>query len=102
MINFLSFRLPRLGNFLKTEKGETGITFRAYNEPPSVKDRTLADEFHLTNTELMMMDYRSPNITGPLWFADIEGVYCSSDPHKHSCASHSVKASSQILQDARG
>lgn len=74
-------RLPRLGNFLKTDKGEVGITFRAYNDPPSVKDREIADEIHLVNTELLMMDYNCPKIKDLLWYADIEG--------KRVCFSHS-------------
>jgi beta-glucosidase len=60
---------------LKTDKGEVGITFRAYNDPPSVKDREIADEIHLTNTELLMMDYNCPKIKDLLWYADIEGYY---------------------------
>lgn len=65
--------MPRLGNFLKTEKGDTGIIFRAYNEPPSVKNREVADEIHLLNTELLMMDYDCPKLKEKLWYADIEG-----------------------------
>jgi len=60
---------------LKTDKGEAGITFRAYNDPPSVQDRKIADEIHLANTELLMMDYEPVQLTSPLWFADIDGYY---------------------------
>lgn len=67
--------LPLLGNFLKTDKGENGITFKAYNEPPSVKDRDVVEEIHLSRTELLMMDYHSPKLDDLLWFADIEGTY---------------------------
>ena len=65
--------LPLLGNLLKTDKGEPGMTFRAYNDPPSVQNRELADEIILTKTELLMMDYNCPRLKGPLWYADIEG-----------------------------
>ena len=30
--------LPLLGAKLKTPSGKTGVVFRAYNDPPSVKD----------------------------------------------------------------
>jgi len=65
--------LPLLGAILKTDKGETGVTFRAYNEPPSVKDRELADEITFEKTELLMMDYYAPKLKGKLWYADLEG-----------------------------
>jgi len=64
---------------LKTDKGEAGFTFKSYNEPPSVKDRVPVDDFLLNNTELLMMDYHSPNFKSFLWFADIEGMLTSSD-----------------------
>jgi beta-glucosidase len=62
-----------LGTSLKTSKGEPGVTFRAYNDPPSVENRELADEITLTKTEFLMMDYKCPKLKGSLWYADIEG-----------------------------
>jgi beta-glucosidase len=49
------------------------VTFRAYNDPPSVQNRELADEIILTKTELLMMDYNCPRLKSLLWYADIEG-----------------------------
>lgn len=65
--------LPLLGLLLKTDKGEPGVTFRAYNDPPSVENRELADEISLTKTEFLMMDYKCSKLKGLLWYADIEG-----------------------------
>ncbi|KAA8564865.1 hypothetical protein MFRU_008g02920 [Monilinia fructicola] len=65
--------LPLLGLLLKTDKGETGVTFRAYNDPPTTENRQVADEFTLTKTELLMMDYYSSKLKDELWWADIEG-----------------------------
>lgn len=62
-----------LGLLLKTDKGETGVTFRAYNDPPTTENRQVADEFTLTKTELLMMDYYSSKLKDELWWADIEG-----------------------------
>lgn len=67
--------LPLLGPILKTDKGETGVTFRAYNDPPSVKDRELCDEIVLTKTEFLLMDYTNPKFKSALWYADIEGDF---------------------------
>ena len=67
--------LPLLGTILKTDKGEAGVTFRAYNDPPSVKNRELCDEIVLTKTEFLLMDYTNPKFKSALWFADIEGDF---------------------------
>ncbi|KAH8601980.1 glycoside hydrolase family 3 protein [Bisporella sp. PMI_857] len=71
--------LPLLGHQLKTDKGEPGITFRAYNDPPSVKGREIADEIILTKTELLMMDYYCAKLKDPLWYADIEGFFTAEE-----------------------
>ncbi|TVY67525.1 putative beta-glucosidase I [Lachnellula suecica] len=71
--------LPLLGNILKTDKGEPGVSFRAYNEPPSVKNREIADELVLFKTELLMMDYECPKLKSPMWWADIEGYYTAEE-----------------------
>ncbi|KAF7953333.1 hypothetical protein EAE96_006544 [Botrytis aclada] len=65
--------LPLLDQVLKTDKGEKGFSFRAYNEPPTAEDRELADELILTKTELLMMDYQCPKLKDELWWADVEG-----------------------------
>lgn len=65
--------LPLLGTLLKTDKGEPGVTFRAYNDPPSVENREVADEITLTKTEFLLMDYNCPRLKSLLWYADIEG-----------------------------
>jgi beta-glucosidase len=64
-----------LGILVKTDKGEPGVTFRAYNDPPSVQNREIADEISLPKTELFMMDYECPKLKGALWYADIEGYF---------------------------
>ncbi|KAM0134533.1 hypothetical protein ACHAP3_005427 [Botrytis cinerea] len=65
--------LPLLDSALKTDKGERGISFRAYNEPPTAEDREIADEIILTKTELLMMDYYCSKLKNELWWADVEG-----------------------------
>ena len=71
--------LPLLGNLLKTDKGEPGVRFRAYNDPPSVKDRQHVDELTLTKTEFLLMDYNPPAIKQALWFADVEGTFIAEE-----------------------
>ncbi|KAH6682927.1 glycoside hydrolase superfamily [Halenospora varia] len=74
--------LPLLGNILKDapgEEGKPGVLFRAFNEPPDVKDRVPADELHLTRTELLMMDYQCSKLKDALWYADIEGWFTAEE-----------------------
>ncbi|KAL3422810.1 beta-glucosidase [Phlyctema vagabunda] len=67
--------LPLLGIGLKTNSGETGVSFRAYNEPPSTSNRELADEITLTKTDFLLVDYKCDKLKQALWYADIEGTY---------------------------
>jgi beta-glucosidase len=71
--------LPLLGTTLKTDEGKPGVRFRAYNEPPSVNDRVIADEITLTKTEFLMMDYQCPRLKSLLWYADIEGSFIAEE-----------------------
>jgi beta-glucosidase len=74
--------LPLLGAICKTDTGVPGVRFRAYNEPPSVKDRELADDIILTKTEFLMMDYQCPRLKSLLWYADIEGFFTAEEDEK--------------------
>ena len=67
--------LPVLGPLLTTQKcgGKPGIVFRAYTEPPTVKDRQAVDEITLTNTDMLLTDYTHPEIKDALWYAEIDG-----------------------------
>jgi len=71
--------LPELGTLLKTDEDKPGVRFRAYNEPPSAKDRELVDDITLTKTEFLMMDYFNPKFKELLWYADIEGYFTAEE-----------------------
>jgi beta-glucosidase len=71
--------LPLLGTVLKTDKGQPGVTFRVYNDPPSVKDRELCDEIILDRTEFLLMDYNNPKVKSALWYADIDGYFTAEE-----------------------
>ncbi|EPE30379.1 (Trans)glycosidase [Glarea lozoyensis ATCC 20868] len=71
--------LPLIGDILKTANGETGISFKAYNEAPNVPDREIADELVLTKTELLMMDYNCSKLKSDLWYGTIEGTYTAEE-----------------------
>lgn len=71
--------LPLFGNLLKAHNGEPGVTFRSYNDPPSVKDRECVDEIVLTKTEFLLMDYMPPALKQPLWYANVEGSFTAEE-----------------------
>jgi beta-glucosidase len=67
--------LPLLGSQLRTASGRTGVSFKAYKDPPSTSHREVADEIQLTNTNMLLSDYRCPGTSNDLWYADIEGYF---------------------------
>lgn len=57
-------------------KSKRGLTFRAYNDPPTMgEDREIADEIELDSSLGMMMDYHNPKLKSDLWYADVEGYF---------------------------
>ncbi|KKZ64423.1 beta-glucosidase I [[Emmonsia] crescens] len=67
--------LPPLGPLLKTADGNPGYRFRAYNDPPGVEGREIADELHLVNSAALLADYRSPYIKSRTFYIDMEGTF---------------------------
>ncbi|KAJ5580386.1 hypothetical protein N7450_006687 [Penicillium hetheringtonii] len=68
--------LPLLGPLLKTADGQTGFTFKVYNEHQSAgKDRTLVDELHLISSSGFLMDYVNPKIKSMTYYVDMEGYF---------------------------
>ncbi|PVH85797.1 hypothetical protein DL98DRAFT_557627 [Cadophora sp. DSE1049] len=53
--------LPILGPQVRTSTGVEGI------------HREISDEIILTNTDMLLLDYRCPRLHSELWYADIEG-----------------------------
>lgn len=67
--------LPMLGPSLKTEDGHTGVIFRSFTSPETVKDRTAVDSLHLVDTNMYFADYYHPEITEDLWWGEIEAIF---------------------------
>jgi beta-glucosidase len=66
--------LPQMGNVLRTEKGERGFTWRAYNDPATTTDRVLLDERVLTDATCFFLDYEHPDLA-PVWYSQAEGIF---------------------------
>ncbi|OAX79924.1 hypothetical protein ACJ72_05751 [Emergomyces africanus] len=67
--------IPDLGPLLKTTDGNPGYRFRAYNDPPGVEGREIADELRLVNSSALLADYRSPQIKSSTFYVDMEGTF---------------------------
>lgn len=67
--------LPPLGSKLKRDDNSTGYTAKVYLEPSSCKNRTLIDEFRLTESYLRMPDYENDRISNNLFYVDFEGNF---------------------------
>lgn len=70
--------LPLVGQIFRIaadENAKEGVIFRAFNEAPDVKDREAVDELHLTNTNMMFMDYEHPKLKSKLWYANVDGYF---------------------------
>ena len=67
--------LPLLGTRLKTRDGKPGFSFRVFDKPATDSDRKMYEESHLTNSSMLLFDHKIPNLNGPLYYIDIEGLF---------------------------
>ncbi|KAI6762252.1 hypothetical protein HG531_002805 [Fusarium graminearum] len=66
--------LPQMGDVLRTEDGQRGFSWRAYNEPASVKGRVPFDERVLVDSNCFFLDYEHPDLA-PVWYSRAEGIF---------------------------
>jgi beta-glucosidase len=71
--------LPLLGPQVKTAEGRTGLSFKVYNEKPSVGTREAIDCLTIVDSNMFLADYKNPKIKSELWYADIEGYLTAED-----------------------
>ena len=67
--------LPLLGTRLQTRDGRSGFKFRVFDKPATDPDRKMYEESHLTNSSMLLFDHKVPNLKGPLYYIDIEGLF---------------------------
>ncbi|KXJ87181.1 glycosyl hydrolase family 3 N terminal domain-containing protein [Microdochium bolleyi] len=66
-------QLPQLGSVLRTEHGQRGFAWRAYNEPATVADRTALEERVLTDSNMFFIDYDHADLAS-FWYCQAEGI----------------------------
>jgi beta-glucosidase len=67
--------LPLLGSSLRTSEGAVGVTFKAFIDPPSLKNRNPVDMIHTVDTNMYLVDYYHPQLTEGLYWAEVEGFF---------------------------
>lgn len=75
--------LPLLDSFMLHPDGRPGFRFRAYDKPLTDPERRLLDELHLTNSEMLLADYRIPGCEGPELHIDIDGTFIPSEDGRY-------------------
>jgi beta-glucosidase len=66
--------LPQLGDRLRTEEGQPGFVWRAFNEPATVADRKPLEERVLVDSNMFFMDYEN-DLLAPIWYCQAEGIF---------------------------
>ncbi|KAK8152912.1 beta-glucosidase [Phyllosticta citrichinensis] len=67
-------RLPDLGRTVKTADGsKSGLTAKFFIDPPSAKERKQVDTVHVETSDILLADYKNPEITSPYFWVDLEG-----------------------------
>lgn len=67
--------LPLLGPSLRTSEGLVGVTFKAFIEPASHKNRKPVDVIHTVDTNMYLVDYYHPKLTEDLYWAEVESFF---------------------------
>ena len=72
--------LPLLGTRLQTLDDKSGkllpgFKFRVFDKPATDSDRKMHEELRLTDSYMLLFDHKVPNLQGPLYYIDIEGLF---------------------------
>ncbi|KAK3699001.1 beta-glucosidase [Vermiconidia calcicola] len=67
--------LPLMSHSTKTKDGKAGLTMRVYDQPPSASNRQLIDEIYVSDSNIMLIDYKHPRIHSTLYWAEYEATF---------------------------
>lgn len=80
------------------------MTARFYNQPPTVKDRSVIEEVSITNSDLFLADWRHPSIVQGLFFLDLESKFSVEESADYEfgltvCGTANLYVDGQLLID---
>lgn len=68
-----------MGSQVKTAEGQTGLTFKVYNEDHSVSKREAIDSLTVVDSNMFLEGYKNPKIKSEFWYAEIESYLTAED-----------------------
>ena len=68
-------KLPLLSRQSKTKDGRQGLSMRIYLDPPTCIDREVMDEIHVDNSDILLVDYKHPRISGDLYYCELDAIF---------------------------
>ncbi|KIW19815.1 hypothetical protein PV08_00390 [Exophiala spinifera] len=75
--------LPLMTRLTKTKGDKPGLTMKVYLDPPSVKDRELVDEVYVNNSDILLVDYKNPEIKTTLYWVTVDGTFTPSETSEY-------------------
>jgi beta-glucosidase len=68
-------KTPLISERVKGKNGKNGLDMQCFLEPPSKKDRKAFDELFITKSDVLLADYKHPEIPkNSLFYAQLEGT----------------------------
>ncbi|KAL2208441.1 beta-glucosidase [Sarocladium strictum] len=55
--------------------GPLGLTMKVFLDPPSVPDREHIDELHITDSNILLSDYKHPKLTSEKYWCELSGTF---------------------------
>ncbi|PSN70389.1 beta-glucosidase [Corynespora cassiicola Philippines] len=91
-------QLPLLSGVSVTASGKSGMTAKFYNEPPNAAERVARDEIYCKRSDMLLVDYRHPDISPELFYMDLEGTFTpqTSGEYEFGC---SVRGTATVYVD---
>lgn len=72
-------QLPLMNGKLRTSDGSSGFTLKVFCDPPSCNERKIVDQIVVDDTLVMLVDYKHPDISGVLFYAELEAIFTPSE-----------------------
>ena len=91
-------KLPLLSRLSKTEDGKQGLSMRVYLDPPGCLDREVIDEMHVSNSDILLVDYKHPRISGNMYYCELTASFTPSKPGQYEF-SLTVAGTGKLLVD---
>ena len=93
-------KLPYLSHKTKKKDGKQGLDMTVYLEPPTAKDRKPVDQLNVPSSNVILNDYKHPQITEDLFYVDFDGTFTPEETaeYEFSC---SVAGTAKIFIDGQ-